>query len=191
MRRPIFTARIPAPCASAWLRGAVLLMAGSLMLSQQAFAQYREYEVKAAFLANFAQFAKWPGAAFSDANAPFAIGVLGDDPFGGALESIVKGRLVSGRKVVVRRARRPEEVRNCQIVFISNSERARVVEIISSFQMASILTVGETDQFVNQGGMVGFFMEGDKVRFAINHGTAKRSGLELSSRLIKLAKATP
>lgn len=182
---------IPNSGGRAWFLGLLIVAAGSVMLSQSAFAQYREYEVKAAFLANFAQFAKWPDAVFSDANAPFVIGVLGDDPFGGALESVVKGQAVSGRKVVVRRGRRPEDFRNCQIVFIGKSERARIADIVGSFQMSSILTVGETEQFVKHGGMVGFLMEGDKVRFEINNGAARRAGLELSSRLVKLARATP
>ena len=151
-------------------------------------AQYGEYEVKAAFLSNFAQFAKWPASVFSDAGAPFAIGILGEDPFGGALEKIVKEQAVAGRKITIRRGRNAGDVRNCQLVFIAKSERARIAEHIAGLQGAHILIVGETEQFTRQSGAIGFTMEGDKVRFEISAGNAQRAGVELSSRLLKLAR---
>ena len=160
-------------------------------LVSRAGAQYGEYEVKAAFLSNFTQFVKWPAKAFSDAAAPFSIGILGDDPFGNALEKIVQGQSGAGRKIAIRRGRRAEDVRSCQIVFISKSERARIAEHIAALQGAAILVVGETEQFTRQGGAIGFKMEGDKVRFEIGSGTAQRAGLELSSRLLKLDRGTP
>ena len=159
-------------------------------LSQPVRAQYGEYEVKAAFLSNFTQFVKWPAKAFGDAGAPFSIGVLGDDPFGSSLEKIVQGQSVAGRKIVIRRGRRAEDVRNCQIVFITKSERGRLAEHIAGLAGASILTVGETEQFTRQGGVIGFTMEGDRVRLEISSGTAQRAGLELSSRLLKLDRGS-
>lgn len=157
-------------------------------LPRIACAQVSEYELKAAFLSNFTQFVKWPAKALGDAGAPFSIGVLGDDPFGGALEKIVQGQAVSGRRIAIRRGRRADDVRSCQIVFISKSERGRIAEHIAGLQGAAMLTVGETEQFTRQGGAIGFTMEGDKVRFEINSGAAQRAGLELSSRLLKLAR---
>ena len=157
-------------------------------LSQTARAQYGEYEIKAAFLSNFTQFAKWPAKAFSDPGAPFSLGILGDDPFGSSLEKSVQGQSVAGRKITIRRARRAEDLRSCQLVFISKSERARIAEHIAGLQGASILTVGETPQFTGQGGVIGFTMEGDKVRFEINSGNAQRAGMEISSRLLKLGR---
>ena len=170
---------------------ALLSLAGFAALPQPARAQHDEYEVKAACLSNFAQFAKWPAAAFSDADAPFFIGILGDDPFGGWLEKTVKGQTVSGRKIAIRRGRRAEDVRNCQVVFIAKSERGRIAEHIAGLQGASILTVGETEQFTRQGGTIGFKMAGENLRFEINSGAARRAGLELSSRLLKLASGSP
>ena len=152
-------------------------------------AQFSEYEVKAAFLANFTQFVKWPAKAFADEGAPFAIGVLGTDPFSGALEKYVRGQTVSGRKIVIKRGRRAEDLRMCQVVFICKSERGRIAEIVGGLQGASILIVGETEQFTSQGGMIGFKMEGNKVQFEINSGPAQRVGLELSSRLLKLSRS--
>ena len=157
-------------------------------MPQTACAQYGEYEIKAAFLSNFTQFAKWPAKAFSDPSAPFSIGILGDDPFGSSLEKSVQGQSVAGHKITIRRARRAEDLRGCQLVFISKSERARIAEHIAGLQGAGILTVGETPQFTGHGGAIGFTMEGDKVRFEINSGNAQHAGLELSSRLLRLAR---
>lgn len=174
----------------AWFLTVLLTVASFAVLSQAAQAQYREYEVKAAFLSRFPEFVKWPAGALSDADAPFAIGILGDDPFGGSLDKLVKAKTVAGRTIVVRRGRHPEEVRSCQIVFISKSERGRNAQLVAALQGASILIVGETEEFTGQGGAIGFKMEGNQVRFAINSNAAQRAGLSLSSRLLKLARGT-
>ena len=173
--------------ARAWFAAALLTLASLALLPLPARAQFGEYEVKAAFLANFTQFVKWPAAAFSETGAPFANGILGNDPFGGALEKIVKGQTVAGRKIVIRRGRRAEELRNCQVVFIAKSERANGSAIVASLAGTHVLTVGEHDGFVKQGGAIGFTSGGGKVGFEINNGAARSAGLEISSRLLKLA----
>ncbi len=143
--------------------------------------------MKAAFLTNFTQFVKWPSEAFNAPGTPFVIGVLGETPFNGALKKLVKGQSVSGHKIEIRHGRNSENMRDCQVVFIGKSEEGRIAEHIAALQGASILIVGETEQFTRQGGMIGFKMDGDKVRFEINSGTAQRAKLQLSSRLLKLA----
>ena len=175
----------------AWFVAVLLTLAGFAMQPQAAGAEFGEFEVKAAFLSSFAQFTKWPSGTFSDAGAPFVIGILGDDPFGHSLEGIIQGRAVSGRKVVIRRGRNANDMRGCQIVYISGSERGRLGGIIASLQGIAILTVGETEQFTRQGGVIGFKMEGEKVRFDINASAAKRAGLQISSRLLKIASDSP
>lgn len=167
----------------------VLLFCGMEVWAQD--KGYSEYDVKAACVANFTQFVKWPDKAFSDAGAPFTIGILGDDPFGGVLEKLVQGKTVSGRKIVIRRARKAEDLRNCHLVFISKSEQARIAECLGAFHGGTALIVGETDQFTRQGGMIGFWMQGKTVRFSINSGAAQRAALELSSRLRKLDRPPP
>ena len=178
----------------AWFVAVLLTFAGFAMQplqSQPASAQFGEFEVKAAFLSSFSQFTKWPSGTFSDEGAPFVIGILGDDPFGGSLEGIIQGRTVSGHKVVIRRGRNANDMRGCQIVYVARSERGRLGEIIASLQGIAILTVGETEQFTRQGGVIGFKMDGDKVRFDINASAAKRAGLQISSRLLKIAGDSP
>jgi hypothetical protein len=157
-------------------------------LTPQATAQYSESEVKAAFILNFAQFSKWPPKAFAESDSPLTIAVFGDDSLGSSLEKVCRGQNVGGRKVSIKHTRRLEDLKSCQLVFVSKSESGRLGEILSSFQGANILTVGESDRFTRQGGAIGFVMDGDKVRFEINPGAAQRAGVEVSSRLLKLGK---
>jgi hypothetical protein len=156
-------------------------------LAPQARAQYSEAEVKSAFILNFAQFSKWPSKAFADADAPLTVAVFGDDPLGSALDRTCRGQDVGGRKVIIKRTRRLEDLKNCQLVFISRSESGRLDEILSTIQGGNVLTVGESDRFTRQGGAIGFVMEGDRVRFEINGSAARRAGIDISSRLLKLS----
>lgn len=145
-----------------------------------------EYEIKAAFLLNFAKFVTWPSSAFSSPDAPLTIGVLGSDPFGGALNRVVNGARVSGREVRVARVGSAADARKCHIVFVSGSDSGRAGEILAGLQGSSVLTVGEDAQFARQGGVINFVIQSGKVRFEINAGAAKRAGLKVSSQLLKL-----
>ncbi len=131
-----------------------------------------EYEAKAKFIANFVQFVKWPGATTK------MVGILGDDPFGEKLEKAFGGRWT------VKRSRRPEDLKNCQIVFVAKSERGA----LSALADSHALTVGDGAGFAKQGGMIGFVFEGENVRFEINLGVAKRAQLVIDANLLKLAR---
>jgi hypothetical protein len=168
--------------------GAAILAALLAFSTPPARAQYSEYDVKAAFLGNFIQFARWPERAFPDAGSPFTICIVGTDSFGGALDRAVGGQSIAGHKVTIKRSRRSEDLKSSQVIFVSKSERGRVSEILGGLQGASILSVGEIEDFARQGGVINFTMEGDKVRFEINVGAARRAGLELSSKLLRLGK---
>ncbi len=148
----------------------------------------KEYQIKAAFLFNFVQFVEWPAAAFPDANAPIAIGILGDDPFGTVLDQTVHGETIRNRKLVIQRSRRVQDLKDCHLVFISTSEKGRLAEILASLQTATALTVSETESFARHGGVINLYLEGNKVRFEINPGAAQRQGLRISSQLLKLGK---
>jgi len=146
-----------------------------------------EYEVKAAFLYNFARFVEWPPDTFHDAEAPFVIAVVGHDPFGSVLDDTVAGKTVLGRRIEVRRASRADEVGDAQIVFVSASERAAVPSILKALDRPGRLTVGEVDGFAEHGGTINFTMQGRKVRFEINPTQAEQARLKMSSQLLKLA----
>jgi hypothetical protein len=146
----------------------------------------REYDLKAAFLFNFAHFVDWPPTAFADTNAPITIGVLGEDPFGAVLDQIVEGETVKNRKLVVKRSQRVEDLKSCHVLFVSKSEKAHVTQILEALDDASILTVGEVEGFARLGGVTNFFLQGNKVRFEINAQSAKRKGLHISAQLLEL-----
>ncbi len=159
-------------------RAAVLCLLGIVWMivffrvGAHAEGQLSEYDVKAAFMTKFAQFVKWPAS-----RSVMTVGVLGEDPFGDSLEKMMK----------VKRSKRVEDLKGCQIIFISKSERGNIGAILENLGGANILTVGESDGFAKQGGAIGFVLVGDKVRFEINAGAARRAGLNIDSNLLRLA----
>jgi len=146
-----------------------------------------EYQIKAAFLYNFAKFVEWPDA-FADPHAPIVLGIVGEDPFGSVLDKIVLGKTVNDRGLVIKRLKEGPDLRNCHILFVSSSERKHMPQILESLQGSSVLTVGETDRFAQSGGVINFILEENKVRFEINSETAARAGLKISSKLLALAR---
>ena len=147
-----------------------------------------ESQVKGAFLYNFAKFVDWPSQAFQDANSPIVIGVMGEKQYSDAVETITKGKMVNGRRLACRRLDTERGVDGCHIVFIAASERRRTNGVLERLKASPTLTVGETDGFIQSGGVIGFVVEDQKVGFEINAGAAKRKGLKISSQLLKLAK---
>jgi hypothetical protein len=151
-------------------------------------AESREYQIKAAFLVNFLQFVTWPPNAFTNADAPFCIAVLGEDPFGAALDQTVQGEKVNRHKIVVQRAHRIEDCKDCQMIFVSRSEEKNLSVILARLDSGPVLTVGETRDFARRGGVINFYLEGKKVRFEINPAVAQRGKLKISAQLLSLGK---
>lgn len=144
-----------------------------------------EYDVKAAFIYNFAKFVQWPPETTSSA---LVVGVLGDGPLGDPLVQIVNGKTVQGRELVVRRIRNDDDLRSCDIVFVGASEERRTADIVGSLRSRPVLTVGETPHFLRDGGMIRFLIERNRVRFQIDSQNADQAGLKISSQLLSLAK---
>ena len=149
------------------------------------------YQLKAAFLYNFAKFIDWPPEAFAENKSPFIIGVLGDNPFGNVLDQTVAGKLINDRPITIQPFRAGDAVTNCHILFISSSEKKRLPEIIQTLRTTAVLTVGETERFIETGGMVNFVQEASKIRFQINDDAAKAARLKISSKLLSLAVRSP
>jgi hypothetical protein len=147
----------------------------------------REYVVKAAFLYNFSQFVQWPGDAFPDANSPFVIGVIGDDPFGGALEQAVRDKKVAAHPIVVEHYRDVSEMKPCHIVYVGASESGNTAEILQKTG-GTTLTVGDYDGFTAKGGAFRFLLEENRVRFEVNIDVVKKLRLTISAKLLKLAR---
>lgn len=174
-----------APCpGTAWLVGLALLCSVAPRASAQTTAS-AEYQLKAVFLFNFAQFVEWPARAFRDPKAPLVIGVLGEDPFGAYLDDLVSGEKIGDRPLVVRRYKRAEDLNECHIVFISRSEARNLENIIARLRDRSLLTVSDVDTFTRRGGMVRFVMEDGKIRLRINVEAAKACELTISSKILR------
>jgi len=148
----------------------------------------REYAVKAAFLLNFAQFVEWPAEAFASPDAPLRIGVLGEDPFAGALDATVAGETVREHPIEVERADDPHALADCHLVFVAASEERRIDEVIAALGDRPILTVGDMEDFARRGGVLNFLIDERKIRFAINPTAAKAGGLQINAQLLNLAK---
>jgi hypothetical protein len=160
-----------------------------ILLSAGARAQSTdEYRVKAAFLYNFAKFVDWPPQAFKSSADPIVIGVLGKNPFGDALVAVTAGKTLGNRAFQVREVIDTGQAAGCQILFISSSERKRLAMLFSQFEGLGILTVGETDNFTAEGGVVNFKIEAGTIRLQINVEAARREQLHISAKLLSLAE---
>jgi hypothetical protein len=146
-----------------------------------------ESDVKAAMIYNFAQFIEWPESSLKSSSGPFVIGVFGEDPVESVLEDTLKGETFERRAVQVRRLSAPNDARQCDILFVSSSEKKRTAEILESIRGKGTLTIGDTEDFISLGGMIAFTKQGNKIRFQINPDAAARSGLKISSKLLRLA----
>jgi hypothetical protein len=147
-----------------------------------------EYEIKAAFLYNFAKFVEWPPTSFSNASAPLQICVFGRDPFGDQLRNITKEKTVNGHKLELHQVLDVQTARVCHILFIASSETARLKQIFEGLQGTDALTVGDTKGFVQQGGMIDFVLDQNRVQFEVNRKAAEQGGLKISSKLLSMAK---
>lgn len=176
---------VPSPKGVLWALSVVLLLfSGARAQSPTA----GEYQVKAAFLYNFAKFVEWPPSGFSDASAPLRICVFGQDPFGQELRDITREKIVNGHKLQVDQVVDLKLARACHVLFISSSEKAQLTSILESLRGTDALTVGDAKGFVQQGGMINFLLENNRVQFEVNQKAAEQAGLKISSKLLNVAK---
>jgi len=163
----------------------ILIAFGSTSYAQGTSAGY---QVKAVFLYNFARFVDWPAKAFPDSQSPFVIGVLGDDPFGPYLDETVRGEKIGNRSLIVQRFHRVADIKNCQVLFISRSESDRLDQDLSALRGRTMLTVSDLDDFGSHGGMIRLATERGKVRLFIKLDAARNSGINISSKLLRVAE---
>ena len=148
-----------------------------------------ERQVKAAFLYKFAGYVEWPEQAFPRPDTPVTIGVAGDSRLADELAKLVQGRTSGTRRVSVDRLDPGEDLEGIHILFVSRGEGARTAEWMRAARALPILVVTERDRGLDEGGMINFVMDEGRVRFEIAIGPATRSGLQLSSGLLAVAKA--
>lgn len=176
----------------------VILLCSSLAVGASAQSSdssaSSEYLIKAGFIYNFAQLVQWPSVAFSQPDSPIVIGILGTDPFGPTIDRVIENKKLDGRNLVVRRlkwGKDLKDLKDCNILFVSSSETQHIDEVVNMVKWLPILTIGETPGFAARGGIINLTLEGNKVRFEVNIEAAKQARLNISSRLLVLAKIVP
>ena len=147
-----------------------------------------EYALKSVFLYNFCRFIEWPASAFSSPDEPLTIGILGHDPFGSLLEEAIAGENYHGRPIRIAHFRNARDITRCHILFVSSSEAARTAEILSAVAGRNIVTVGETDIFIDQGGMIAVTADRGRVRLRINPPSLRAAKVDVSSKLLRIAE---
>jgi hypothetical protein len=147
----------------------------------------REAAVKAAFLYNFTKFVEWPDSAFAQPSAPFLVCAFADPAFRSELDGILRNEQVHGRPIAIAPATL-EDARACHIAYFAQSEAERQVRMLDALKHAPVLTVGEGQRFLEQGGVVAFLLENNRVRFSVSKANADAAGLNISSRLLRVAR---
>ena len=160
---------------TSWLV-AVAASASNLTPESQAVGRAREFDLKAAFLYRFVQFISWPEDAFTDASAPFVIGVLGDDPFGQSLDGILDGERVGTRSIVLQRFETLEQVKTCHLLYVSEEMRRAALDPERGLRRHGLLMVGDS----------GWFAE--RINLVINTKSGREAGVVISSKLLHLAR---
>ncbi len=167
---------------------ACLLLTGSGREAAAQGSASNEYQLKAAFLYHFAQFVEWPPETYKDGTSPLTYCTLGGDPFEGGLEASLNGKTIMSRPIRVLHLKEASEGRGCQVVFLGVADKKAVSATLAQLNGTPALTVGESANFAQAGGMIGFLLEDNKVRFEINVGVAEKARLKISARLLALAK---
>jgi hypothetical protein len=168
--------------------GALLLCAAGAATAWPQADPLGEYQLKAAFLLNFAKFIEWPANPARDEKTPVAVCIFRFDPYGGALDEMVRGKQINNREVAVRRVNEFSDLKGCQMVFLSSREDHLLPEALTSLQGSSALVVGESDGFAERGGGIQFYLENNRLRFAVNVDALQRAQLNVSSKLLALAR---
>ena len=174
-----------------------ILLAG-VTLNAQNTSGSSEYLIKAGFIYNFANLVQWPSTSFAQPDSPIVIVILGEDHFGATLDHALEGKKVNARPFVIKRARSVSELqralgpqKECQILYVSSSEMSHLSEAIQMLRGVPVLTIGETPGFAKNGGIINLILEDNKVRFEVNVQAAKEADLNISSRLLALARIIP
>lgn len=164
------------------------LLLGSLASPARAIEAVEEYSLKAVFLLNFTKFVEWPAEAFADPADPLRVCILGHDPFGETADVVFAGEAAGGRRLELRRVATPLDAAACQVVFLSAAEEAETLARLPDAKRPYQLTVGETDEFLERGGLLRFRLQEDRLRLVVNGAALDRSRLRVSSKLLRLAE---
>jgi hypothetical protein len=182
------------PGARGWMAWAIWFIWFAFALIQRPAAAtpapLKEYQVKAVFLFNFTQFTVWPAGTFGENDSTLVIGILGSDPFGPILDEVVGGERFQDRPIAIKRFARAEEIPDCRILFIGGVDADEAEKAFALCRKHRILSVGESERFAGKGGMIQFLTRSGKIRLRIDMEPVRAAGLNLSSKLLRLAEVS-
>jgi len=178
-----------------WRRAGCLtlsVMAGISLAAEAAAespvaAEHSAYEIESAMLYNFTKFVEWPDKALGESGVSVVIGVLGEDGLVPVLAAALGNKTVYGHPIVVRRLVSSAEAKSCTVLFVGASDRKEIARVVQAVGTSPVLTIGGIVQFSRLGGIIAFIREGGRIRFEINLDAAERAGLQVSSKLLRLA----
>ena len=171
---------------------ALCLTAAPMWRAAAQTASFTPYQVKALIIFKFAKYTEWPKETFASENAPFVLGILGEDPFGADID-IIKGKTIKGRKLEVKHFSSVQEAADCQLLFISRSETDKVPQILKALENSSVLTIAEAEGFIEKRGIINLIAEKkaagtQTVGFEINQAAAGKANLKFDTQLLQQAK---
>jgi hypothetical protein len=165
----------------------VLMAMLSGLVQAAPVAPPNEYALKSVFLYNFCHFIDWPESSFTSPNEPLIIGIVGDDPFGSLLKEAVEGETYHNRPIVIEHYHGPRDIKHCHLLFVGRTEATRVDAILAAVNSKSVVTVGETEDFLDHGGMIALPADKNRVRLRIRPATMRAANLSVSSKLLRVA----
>ena len=167
------------------------LLAWLMAPLQLASASQSEYALKSVFLYNFCRFIDWPDSAFASPTEPLIIGIIGDDPFGSLLNEAIEGEKYHNRPIRIDHFRTPADIKRVHLLFVSHVNAGRLDPILAAVAGKSVVTVSETEDFLNRGGMITLTAEQNRIRLRINPAALHSANLAVSSKLLRVAEITP
>jgi YfiR/HmsC-like len=168
--------------------GIIVVVLFAAMRASRAADPVPEPALKAEVVERITRYVDWPSASFASENTPFTICIMGDNPFGDYLVKMAKQRTIQGRRVVVLTISDVGRLGTCNLLFVGRSEDRRLDKILALTADHPVLTVGDTNGYGARGVLVNFYRDGDRIGFEINVHAVDRSGLRISSRVLRLAK---
>lgn len=173
-----------------WRRMVIFTLMIVISISSYAYSAAEEYEIKAAFLYNLGNYLRFPANVLSDSDTEqsFFICILGRDPFQQNIDSAAEDEKIQGHQVTVKRLQRVQEAEGCHLLFISDSERTRLKPLFQALGRRPILTVSDIDDFIEQGGMLKFYNDSNKIRLALDLEKVRAVDIKPSANLLKIVK---
>ena len=150
-------------------------------------SSFSEYQIKAAFLVNFPKYVDWPAEAFPETNNPIVIVLLGETKVAGEIQKTIAGRTLNGREIVLKQLASGQEPGACHILFISAAEQQKSPDLLAKLKGSGILTVGESDDFLERGGIINLARRDQKISLEVNLSAAGVARLKISSKLLSVA----